>query len=80
MNAEQRERAGIEKMFAAVGIHADEKLIKSVLRLNKKFGRYHTLDMLNDREALLEKCMDKREKALVSDFFALWKSWCYGSD
>ena len=49
-------------MFAAAGIHADERLIKSVLRLNKKFGRYHTLDLLNDGKALLEKCTDKRGK------------------
>lgn len=73
MDAEQREQAGIGKMFAAAGIHADERLIKSVLRLNKKFGRYHTLDLLNDSKALLEKCTDKREKALVSDFLALWE-------
>lgn len=73
MNAEQRELSGIEKMFVAVGIHADEKLIKSVLRLNKKFGRYHTPDMLNDREALLGKCTDRRETDLVTDFLALWE-------
>lgn len=73
VEAEQREKSGIEKMLAAAGIQADEKLIKSVIRLNKKFGRYHTLDMLNDSEALLEKCTDKREKNLVTDFLALWE-------
>lgn len=73
MEAEQREQDGIEKMFAAAGVQADEKLIKTVLRLNKKFGMYHTLDMLNDREALLGKCADKREKALAADFLALWE-------
>lgn len=73
MDAERREWIGIEKMFLIAGIHTDEKLIKSVLRLNKKFGRYHTLDMLNDRESLLEKCTDKREKNLVMDFLALWE-------
>jgi len=73
MDAEQREQAGIEKMFAAAGIHTDEKLIKSVLRLNKKFGIYHAVDMLNNREAMLEKCTDKREKNLVIDFLALWE-------
>ena len=72
MEAEQRERIGIEKMLAAAGVQADEKLIKAVLRLNKKFGIYHTADMLNDREAMLRKCTDKREKSLVADFFALW--------
>lgn len=73
MEAEKREKSGIEKMFAAAGVQADEKLIKTVLRLNKKFGMYHTLDMLNDREALLGKCADKREKALAADFLALWE-------
>ena len=71
--AEQREQAGIEKMLAAAGIRADGKLIKSILRLNKKFGIYHTADMLNDSEALLGKCTDKREESLVSDFLALWE-------
>ncbi len=72
MDAEQREQAGIGKMLAAADIHADEKLIKSILRLNKKFDRYHTLDMLNDRKALLQKCTDKREKRLVTEFLTLW--------
>ncbi|MCM1181567.1 MAG: PBECR4 domain-containing protein [Clostridium sp.] len=73
MDAEQREYAGIEKMLTSAGIHADAKLIKSILRLNKKFSRYHTLDMLHDSEALFEKCTDKREKNVVMDFLALWK-------
>ena len=73
LDAEQRERNGIGKMIAAAGIHADEKLVKSVLRMNKKFGIYHTMDMLNDGAGLLAKCTDKREKALVSDFLALWE-------
>lgn len=71
--AEQREQAGIEKMLVTAGIRADGKLIKSILRLNKKFGIYHTTDMLNDSEALLGKCTDKREESLVSDFLALWE-------
>lgn len=71
--AEQRELAGIEKMLAVAGIRADDKLIKSILRLNKKFGIYHTADMLNNSEALLGKCTDKREESLVSDFLALWE-------
>lgn len=73
LDAEQREQNGIGKMLAAAGIHADEKLVKSVLRLNKKFGIYHTMDMLSDGAGLLVKCTDKREKALVSDFLALLK-------
>ena len=71
--AEQRELAGIEKMLAVAGIRADDKLIKSILRLNKKFGIYHTADMLNNSEALLGKCTDKRKESLVSDFLALWE-------
>ncbi len=71
--AEIREKSGIEKMLAAESIPTNEKLIKAVLRLNKKFGVYHTLDMLNDKETLIQKCTDKREKALVMDFLALWE-------
>lgn len=71
--AEIREKSGIEKMLAAESIPTNEKLIKAVLRLNKKFGVYHTLDMLNDKETLIQKYTDKREKALVMDFLALWE-------
>lgn len=73
MEAEQREKSGIEKMLAAAGIHADKKLLNLIFQLNKKFGIYHTVDMLNDNEALLGKCADKREKNLVSDFLTLWE-------
>lgn len=71
--AEKREKSGIEKMLLAESIQADEKLIKAIFRLNKKYGIYHTLGMLNDRESLIAKCIDKREKALVMDFLALWE-------
>jgi hypothetical protein len=73
MEAEQREKSGIEKMLVAAGIQADKKLINFILRLNKKFGIYHTVDMLNESEALLGKCADKREKNLVRDFLVLWE-------
>lgn len=71
VEAAQREQAGIEKMFAAAGIQADEKLKNTVLRLNKQFGIYHTVDMLNDRETLLGKCSDEKAKNLVTDFLVL---------
>ncbi len=73
VEAEQREKSGIEKMLAAEGIHADKKLLNLIYQLNKKFGIYHTLNMLNGNEALLGKCADKREKNLVLDFLALWE-------
>ncbi len=71
--AECRERTGIEKMLRAGGIGADEKLVTEIVKVNLKFGIYHTMDMLNDGAGLLAKCVDKREKALVSDFIALWE-------
>lgn len=71
--AECRERMGIERMLRAGGIGADEKLVTAIVKVNLKFGIYHTVDMLNDGAGLLAKCMDKREKALVSDFLALWE-------
>ena len=72
--AELREISGIEKMLSAVGREDDKKLIKLILRLNVKFGVYHTADMLNDKATLLGKCTDKRERALVSDFLSLWEA------
>lgn len=71
--AECGERAGIEKMLRAGGIRADEKLVTEIVKINLKFGMYHTMDMLNDSAGLLAKCMDKREKALVLDFLTLWE-------
>ncbi|MCD7883483.1 MAG: PBECR4 domain-containing protein [Lachnospiraceae bacterium] len=73
VEAEQREQVGIEKMMAAAGILADKKLIKAVMRLNKKFGIYLTIDMLRDEKGLLAKCTDKRDKVLVSEFLSLWE-------
>lgn len=72
--AEFRENTGIEKMLAGAGIEADDKLLKAVLRLNVKFGEYHTLDMLSDTEQLMGKCRNKREEALVMDFISLWEN------
>ncbi|MBD5474950.1 MAG: hypothetical protein HDR17_03040 [Lachnospiraceae bacterium] len=71
--AECRERTGIEKMLWAGGIEADEKLVTKIVKVNLKFGIYHTMDMLNDSAGLFAKCTDKREKSLVSDFLALWE-------
>ena len=51
----------------------DDKLMKAILRLNIKFGEYHTIDMLSDTEQLIKKCRNKREKVLVKDFISLWE-------
>lgn len=72
--AELREKSGIKKMLAGAGIEADDKLLKAVLRLNVKFGEYHTLDMLSDAERLISKCRNKREEAVVKDFISLWEN------
>lgn len=71
--AEKREKSGIEKMLAAAGVQADEESITAILGLNKKFGMYHTMEMLNDRGCLLGKCADEGDEALVADFLALWE-------
>lgn len=71
--AELRERTGITKMFAAAGMEMDDELLKMILRLNVKFGEYHTLDMLFDAGQFKKKCRNKREAALVADFTELWE-------
>ncbi|MDO4338085.1 MAG: hypothetical protein Q4C91_08380 [Eubacteriales bacterium] len=68
--AEKRELAGIEKMLASADVQISEKLVKTVFRLNQKFGEYHTLDMLSDTEQLMKKCRDNRDEALVKDFIS----------
>lgn len=49
----------------------DNELLKIILRLNIKFGEYHTLDMLSDTRQLRKKCRNKREEALVEEFIKL---------
>lgn len=72
-SAEEREKAGIEKMLGADGIKGNVKLVKAIFRLNQRFGVYHTTEMLLDLDALVEKCRDKRDEALVKDFINLWR-------
>lgn len=74
--AELREKVGIAKMLADSGIEADCELLKYILRLNIKFGEYHTMDMLLDFEQLMRKCRNKREKALGKTLGKT--SWGYG--
>lgn len=71
--ASLREKSGIEKMLYAVGIEPEEKLVRYIMKLNVKFGEYHTLDMLSDTEQLMKKCRDKRDEVLVKDFISLWR-------
>lgn len=69
--AECRERSGIEKMLRAEGIDSDEKLIKEIIKVNLKFGKYHLLSELNEQSVMLAKCEDKREEALVKSLSKL---------
>ena len=71
--ASARELAGIEKMLQTAGFDYNEKLLKMILRLNIKFGKYHTIDMLNDSETLSNQCRNPRDKNLVNDFLKLWE-------
>lgn len=68
-----REKQGIEKMLVANGVEPGEKIVRYIMKLNVKFGVYHTLDMLSDTEKLMEKCRDKRDETLVKDFISLWR-------
>ena len=68
-----REKQGIEKMLVSNGIEPEEKIVRYIMKLNVKFGEYHTIEMLSDSDALMEKCRDKRDEALVKDFISLWR-------
>lgn len=72
-SAEEREKAGIEKMLVSDGVEGNIKLVKAVFRLNQRFGVYHTIEMLSDSNTLMEKCRDKRDEVLVKDFISLWR-------
>lgn len=71
VDAECRKYTGIEKMLLAEGLDADDKLIKEIIKVNLKFGKYHLLQELSDQSALLVKCEDKREEALVKSMCKL---------
>lgn len=71
--AKLREKSGIAKMLIDAGMEADSELQKNILRLNIKFGEFHTMEMLSDFEQLQNKCRDKSDKALVKDFVELWR-------
>lgn len=73
-----REKSGIEKMLLARRIEPEEKLVKYIMKLNVKFGEYHTMDMLSDSEQLFGKCRDKRDEALVKDFLRQWEECTSG--
>lgn len=72
-SAEEREKAGIEKMLVSDGVEGNAKLVKAVFRLNQRFGIYHTIEMLSDSDTLMKKCLNKRDEALVKDFINLWR-------
>jgi hypothetical protein len=69
-----RERTGIEKMLSANSIETDDKLVRYITKLNLKFGKYHTVEMLSDSELLMKECRNKRDEALVKDFINLWNN------
>ena len=77
--AELREKSGIIKMLEGAEIEADSELLKYILRLNVKFGEYHTTDMLSDADQLMKKCRNKRDEALVKEFIRLWRKWADGT-
>ena len=61
-------------MLLTEGLDSDDKLIKEIIRVNLKFGKYHLLSEINDLSAMLAKCEDKREEALVKSVNKLLKA------
>lgn len=72
--SQERELAGIEKMITDIRNPMDEKLTRTILCLNQKFGEYHTLDMLSNEEELKEKCRNREDEVLVNKFIELWRN------
>lgn len=77
VDAECREYAGIEKMLLAEGLDAEDKLIKEIIKVNLKFGKYHLLQELSNQSVMLAKCEDKREEVLVKSMCRLLEA-AYG--
>lgn len=64
-----REQSGIEKMLKEIGIRPDIKLVKSIVQLNQKFGKYHQIADLQNYSRLKKQCRNTKEEALVNDFY-----------
>lgn len=69
-----REKYGIEKMLISNGIKPTEKLVRYIIKLNTKYGEFHTWEMLSDKEGLISKCMNKRDETFVKDFIKVLNS------
>lgn len=65
VDAECREYIGISKMLKTEGIVPNDKLIREIIKVNLKFGKYHLLQELKNLPYMFSECKDKREKALV---------------
>ena len=63
----------IKKMLLAEGIQADDKLLREIIKVNLKFGKYHLLQELRELSSMLAKCENKREEALVKSVDKLIK-------
>lgn len=72
-DAECRECVGIEKMLVAEGLDAENGLIRAIFKVNLKFGKYHLLQELRNQSAMLSKCEDEREEALIMSMGKLLK-------
>ena len=71
MEATWRENSEIRKMIETEGIEVSEKLVKEIVKVNLKFGKYHLLRELMDLSYMLSKCTNKREEALVKSMNGL---------
>ena len=71
-SAQDREKAGIEKILLGAGIAVREALVSTILRLNTIFGKYHTLEMLADRDSLLDQCGNEQDEVVVNRFLEEW--------
>lgn len=69
-----REKYGIQKMLISNGIKPTEKLVRYIIKLNTKYGEFHTWEMLSDKEGLISKCMNKRDEIFIKDFIKVLNS------
>ncbi len=69
-----REKTGIEKMLAVAGIEPEPNLVRYIMKINVKFGKYHTIEMLSKVSLLMGECRNKRDKTLVEEFIVLWRN------
>jgi len=67
-------QSGQAALREKTGIEPEPNLVRYIMKINVKFGKYHTIEMLSKVSLLMVECRNKRDKILVEEFIVLWRN------